>query len=187
ITALTLTLSGFGGFGDAAETSGKINRVYIVPLSHLDIGFTASPREVAEHYRSDLEIALRVANNLPDARWNIESIWQLEQWLKAAPEDERTAFLKEVISTQRLGISASYASMHSALMTGEEMLRMLYPGQKLAEKIGIPLETAVMNDVPGFAWYMPQALRASGIKRLIVGVNLDFGGGTSIPPHMIPF
>lgn len=187
ITALTLTLSGFGGFGDAAETSGKINRVYIVPLSHLDIGFTASPREVAEHYRSDLEIALRVANNLPDARWNIESIWQLEQWLKAAPEDERTAFLKEVMSTQRLGISASYASMHSALMTGEEMLRMLYPGQKLAEKIGIPLETAVMNDVPGFAWYMPQALRASGIKRLIVGVNLDFGGGTSIPPHMIPF
>ncbi len=64
---------------------------------------------------------------------------------------------------------------------------MLYPGQKLAEKIGIPLVTAVMNDVPGFAWYMPQALRASGIKRLIVGVNLDFGGGTSIPPHMIPF
>ncbi len=47
ITALTLTLSGFGGFGDAAETSGKINRVYIVPLSHLDIGFTASPREVS--------------------------------------------------------------------------------------------------------------------------------------------
>ena len=41
-----------------------------------------------------------------------------------------------------------------------------------------------MNDVPGFAWYIPQALRASGIKRLVLGTNLQFDAGRRSQPQI---
>ena len=44
---VSILLFSFGGAGALA----KISRVFIVPISHLDIGFTATPREVSVHYR----------------------------------------------------------------------------------------------------------------------------------------
>lgn len=170
----------------APAAHAKISRVFIVPLSHLDIGFTATPREVSEHFQKDVDLALRVVSNRADAYWNIETFWQLEQWLKAQT-DTTYPLLDRAWATGRLGIGAAYASMHSGLLTGEELIRMLYPAQELAGKLGISLTTAVMNDVPGFAWYVPQALNASGIRRLILGINLQFDGGAQITARNVPF
>lgn len=171
----------------APTAHAKISRVFIVPMSHLDIGFTATPQEVSVHFQKDVDLALRIVSNRADAYWNVETFWQLERWLNAHGDTPSFELLEKAWATGRLGIGAAYASMHSSLMTGEELLRMLGPAQKLARKLGTSLSTAVMNDVPGFAWYVPQALSEAGVRRLILGTNLQFDGGAAITARNVPF
>lgn len=180
LLALTLVVTG-------SSALAQVSKVFVVPLSHLDIGFTASPPEVADQHREYTERALQFLVNVPSIRWNVESVWQLEQWLATHPAESDRSLLKHLFEQGQLGIGASYANMHSSLMTGEEMLRMFYPAARIEQELGVDLDTAVMNDVPGFAWYMPQALASSGVRYLLTGVNLAFGGGTSIPVAQTPF
>ena len=98
-------------------------------------------------------------NNLADARWNIETFWQLEQWLSA----NSTSLFCSRAHGDREARHRRFVRVDAFVpLTGEEMLRMLYPGASLWQKSRDTLETAVMNDVPGFAWYVPQALREAG-------------------------
>ncbi len=175
------------GLTAAVPGSARITDVFVVPLSHLDIGFTDTPAAVADLYRKDMDLVLRILDNNPHMRWNVESIWQLEQWTEAHTDPADRDRLARVLASGALGLSASYANMHSSLMTGEEMLRMFYPAQRLREAFGVSIETAIMNDVPGFSAYLPQALAESGVKYLIAGTNLGFGGGTSLDQHEMPF
>lgn len=167
--------------------SAAITKVFIVPMSHLDIGFTATPREVSDHFRDDLRLGLNVINNLNDAVWNIETLWQLKQWINAHNTKEDRAFLKQVAQTGRLGLGAFYANMHTSLMSSEELFRSLYLAERLRHQLEVPIDTAVVNDVPGFSAFVPQALAHSGVRYLLAGVNVEFGGGLQLPVRHMPF
>ena len=64
------------------QRTGSIRRILVLCHSHLDIGFTRPPDEVARDYKDNIDSAIRLTRENPDFRWTIESTWMLEEWLR---------------------------------------------------------------------------------------------------------
>jgi hypothetical protein len=77
--------------------------------------------------------------------------------------------------------------MHSELMSGESVNRMFDLGLSLANQLGDDIRTAIQDDVPGYTWAYPQAMRQHGIKYFLTGINTSFGGKPDLTYKDIPF
>lgn len=165
----------------------SIRYVYIVPMSHLDIGFTAPPDVVAEGCKPNLDLALTYLERFPDLAWTLEGVWQFEQWLARTPDEAQVARALDLIRSGRLGLTAGYANLHTGLLSTAELQRFLYPGEALRQRYGVGPSCAVQNDVPGCSWALSQVLARAGIEYLLAGPNTGFGGGTTIPLQHNPF
>ncbi|MDI7274745.1 MAG: hypothetical protein QME94_02085, partial [Anaerolineae bacterium] len=165
----------------------SIRYVYVVPMSHLDIGFTATPDAVAEAYKPNVDLALRYLELYPGLSWTFEGVWQFEQWLERTADPAQVERAVESLRSGRLGLTAGYANLHTGLLSAAEWPRFLYPAEALRQRFGLQPVCAVQNDVPGYSWALPQVLAGAGVRYLLAGPNTAFGGGTTIPLRHNPF
>jgi hypothetical protein len=91
--------------------------IYIAPISHLDIGFTAPPSQVAERMRHTIVQALAFADADPNFVWTVETFWQLERWLETNPPKPQRQRLLQLLRTGRFELGAAYANPHSNAMS----------------------------------------------------------------------
>lgn len=164
----------------------SIKYLYVIQLSHLDIGFTDPQDVVAEGCKETIDDAIWLCDHYPNYKWTIEEIWQLQQWWIRSTAQERQSLLN-YIRQGRIAVCAGYATEHSSTLGAEEINRFLYPAEILRADLGIPISTIIQDDVPGYAWGLPSVLAKSRTPYMITGTNLWIGGGTSIPPGEFPF
>jgi alpha-mannosidase len=163
-----------------------IKYLFVVEHSHLDLGFTTSPDELETFYKANIDHAISYCTISPQYEWTIESIWQLEQWIKRSSPTQINQLIN-LVNAGRISIAGGYANMHTGALGNEEMNRFSYPAEKLRKEWNISIETVIQNDVPGYSWDLPQVLAKSSIKYMVTGINTGFGGGTSIPMSNMPF
>lgn len=171
----------------ASQRTGSIRRIMVLPHSHLDIGFTLPPDQVARDYRDNIDTAIRLVRENADFRWTIESAWMLQEWLRRTNEERLVAELGRMLQDGRIALGAAFANMHSGLMNAEEMNRLVYLGESFRRRFGIRAEVAFQNDVPGFSWAYPHVFAGSGVKYLLTGLNLFIGGGNNFGVSQTPF
>ena len=196
---LTVLLTGVLSYGlivmASPDTGSNIKTVYITPTSHYDFGFVDPPDQIRERVARHLDAVLQVAEAHPTFRWTIESVWQVNEWLKRAkqptsilPKDtEKINRLMNRIKSGQIEISSVWGSMHTDFMGSEELNLLCYDMASLKRRYGISSELAVMDDIPGHPISIPSVLSDSGVKYLLVGANLFFVGGTSLAPGKVPF
>jgi hypothetical protein len=171
----------------AEQRTGSIRRIFVLCHSHLDIGFTRPPDEVARDYKENIDEAIRLTRTNADFKWTIESAWMLEEWLRRTSDPVLIAELGGMLRDGRMGLGVAFANMHSGLMGAEEANRLVYLGHKFRKKWGLTSAVAFQNDVPGFTWAYPRVLAASGVKRMVTGLNLFIGGGNTLGVAQNPF
>ena len=96
----------------------SIKTVYIVPTSHYDFGFVDPPEAIRERAARHIDEVIRIAEADPDFRWTIESVWQVNEWLKRArtptsvlPNDnQKIARLVNLIKSGRIALSSAWGS-----------------------------------------------------------------------------
>jgi len=172
-----------------------IETVYIVPTSHYDFGFVEPPDQVRERAARHIDEVIRMAESDKDFRWTIESVWQVDEWLKrqrpptsVLPKDnEKIARLMNLIKSGQVALSTSWGSMHTDFMGAEELNRLCYAFATLHRTYGIQSQLALLNDVPGHPTSVPSVLAASGTKYLLTGANLFLQTATSLAPGQVPF
>jgi hypothetical protein len=166
--------------------SGEIKTVYVVVPTHLDIGFTAPPDTVARSYKGCIDHAIQLCEKYPDYFYTIECAWQLREWMKrSTPGEIRN--LAALVKSGRVEIGGAFASMHSGMMSGESVNRTFDLGLSLARELGGKITTAIQDDVPGYTWAYPQAMRQHGIRFFLTGINTSFGGKPELTYKDIPF
>jgi len=186
-TALTASSAPGDEKQSASSREDTIQKVYIVQLTHCDIGFTAPPDDVAEECKARIDQVIGYLHTYPDFKWTIESIWQLEQWLERTDDPAKVAELFDFVSAGRIAVCGGYANMHSSMLGSEEMNRFLYPAQRLRSDHGVTIDTVAMNDVPGWSQAMPQVMSQSGCPYFLTGPNTWLGGAAKIPMAERPF
>jgi hypothetical protein len=193
---LFLLLPQFGLAQSSARLpESSIKTVYIVPTSHYDFGFVDPPEAIRERAARHIDEVIRVAESDPDFRWTIESVWQVNEWMKRAkaptsvlPNDgEKIARLVKLIKNGRIALSSAWGSMHTDFMGEEELNRLCYDYAVLKRTYGIETQMAMMDDVPGHPSTIPSVLARSDMRYLVTGANIFINMATSLAPGKVPF
>jgi hypothetical protein len=143
--------------------------VFLLPHSHVDIGYTSLQTEVVKKQNANLEAGLRLAKATADYpegarfKWNTEALWVVENYLREATPEQR-ANLIAAVKARQVGLDAFYANLLTGLCRPEELLELLRYGTQLAEEIGVPIESAFISDVPGYSWSIVPAMAEAGVK-----------------------
>jgi alpha-mannosidase len=149
--------------------------IYLFHHSHTDIGYTDLQTRVFKKHAEYLDDVIRYCReteNYPDEakfRWNAEVAWTVENYIKRRPE-EKVKELMDLIRKGRVEVGAWYLQL-SDCFGHEELIRALYPGREIGRKYGIPVTSAMNNDVTGWSWASPQVLSKSGVRYFATGIN----------------
>jgi alpha-mannosidase len=149
-------------------------QIYFVQHSHTDIGYTRPQSEIlAEHMRY-IDYALDYCDQtdgLPDDakfRWTCESSWVTREYLRSRPASQIKRLMKR-ITEGRIEVTGMYANM--AEISDEDLMYDFLQPLKEFNKLGIPVKTAMQNDVNGIAWCMPDYFKNTGVRYLVMGIN----------------
>lgn len=150
--------------------------IYLIPHAHLDIGYNVlqqdAERRHQETYRDGIALARKTASYPRDARfhWNVEGLWPMEGLL-----DESSAALRDTLLTAArdgdLSLNAFYANLMTGLSRPGELEWSVHYASELRRRYGIPINTAITSDVPGFTWGVVPMLAQNGIRYLSSGPN----------------
>src|SRR5687768_15666850 len=77
-----VTLLSLGLYGQGKLPESPIKTIYVIPSSHYDFGFVEPPSAIRERAARHIDEVIRVAEANKDFRWTIESVWQVNEWLK---------------------------------------------------------------------------------------------------------
>jgi hypothetical protein len=152
--------------------------IYLLPNSHVDIGYTKLQTEVELDQCRFLELAIEAAQKTadypPEARfkWNSEVLWAVDSYLRQATPEKRDAFI-EAVKKGWIGLDALYANEMAGLCRPEELVQLLDEARRLRKTYDIPIETAMLTDVPGQTWGAVPVLAQSGVRYLSLGPNAN--------------
>ena len=175
--------------GNSAAQFDRDWKIFVVPFSHTDVGFTAPVPEVIRQHRQYLDDVVayidQTQSNPPESRfkWTIEVTWVLEDYL-AHRSPEQIQALMDHVRAGRIEIAAMHFGLQTDLAGPEELVRSLYFAQELKESYDIPIQTAVTNDTPGFTWALAQLLNKAAIPYASLAMNSflsDFYTTTTLP------
>ena len=150
--------------------------MYLLPHSHVDIGFTHVQTEVQKmqwsYFEQAIELSRRTADYPPEARfkWNSEVLWAVDSYLRQASPERRQEFI-EAVRKGWIHLDGLYGNELTALCRPEELFRLLDCARRLSKQYDLTIDTAMISDVPGYTWGIVPALAQSGIKYFSIGPN----------------
>lgn len=150
--------------------------VYLLPHSHVDIGYTHVQTDVEKAQWKYLEMAMdtarKSANNPAGSRfkWNVEVLWAVDSYLRQAAPERRQQFI-DAVKAGQVGLQALYGNELTGLCRPEELLRLLSCAQQVSKLCDTPVTSAMITDVPGYTWGMVPAFAHNGVKYFSVGPN----------------
>jgi len=150
--------------------------VYITPHSHTDIGYTeiqtAIEARQVQNLVDGLAAAKRTANYPEGSRfvWNVEVLWAADLYLRRLNDQQREEFL-EAVRVGQVVLNGMYLNELTGLCRPEELVRLFRYATELADRTGVPIDAAMISDVPGYTWGTVTAMAQAGIRYFSVAPN----------------
>jgi hypothetical protein len=150
--------------------------VDIIHHSHNDIGYSHIQEDVIKVQQQNLMDALdmidKTAGYPKDSRfkWNEETLWPVEYFLKHASEFDKKRFIQAVMNKD-ITLSGFYVGVMTGLCSAEELEWITEYAAWLNKTYKFPIQTAMLSDIPGISWSITDALVKDGMKYLSNGPN----------------
>ena len=159
-------------------------QVFIVPITHHDLGYTDTIENVLNLYDSFYDNVLRFCEETEDwpetskYRYTLEGTWSIQHFIENRPQEVIDKFGK-YIKNGRIEVGALFGNEISALCSHEQLIRLMYPSFRLKRKYGASITTGSITDVPGLSWGLPTVLAGAGVKYFFAGLPTYFEWGRS--------
>ncbi|MBQ6086458.1 MAG: hypothetical protein IJK96_00180 [Bacteroidales bacterium] len=183
-TDAVITL-GTGASATVAIPEPEKMTIYLVQHVHTDIGYTKPQTEILTEHLRYIDYALDYCDataSYPDDarfRWTCEASWAVDEWLRGRPKEQVERFL-DYIKQGLIEVTAMYFNMSE--LSGEGNYRTFLEPLKRFRELGIPVKTAMQDDVNGVAWCLADLLPEVGVEYLTMGANAT----RSVIPFDIP-
>ena len=151
-------------------------RVYVLPHSHVDIGYTNLQSKVLklhmENIDESIELAKKTADYPKEARfkWTTEAIWVVDNYLKQADDAKKERFW-DAVKKGWICLDGAYGNINTSLTDSRQLIEMFAKSQQLAKAHGIDIHSMFQGDVPGASWGLPAQVEQTGIKYFLSGPN----------------
>jgi hypothetical protein len=146
--------------------------MYIVPHTHLDVGYTDYQGKVAETQARVLTQAGELIAKHPDFRFSMDGSWNLQQLLDTRPKSKQDEILN-LIRSGKMAMPAQNCNLLTGYASLETLYRSLYASKELSARYNLPFEYANITDVPTYSGSYPSILASSGVKYWVAAANND--------------
>lgn len=158
----------------------QIKEVYIVHHSHTDVGYTDIQEQIIYNQVNNIHNVISIIkngyeNDTPekDFKWNCETYYCVEQFLKTASEQVKTDFF-HLVKKGNIGLSATYLNFNDLVdigMLNHKTARM----QETFREKGISVTTAMNADINGISMGARDVLIKNGIEFLFTNIHTHHG------------
>ena len=153
--------------------------VYLIHNSHQDPGFLDLPSKLRQRFIPFIDDAMRFCEETAgwpedsQFKWNIEVGYLLDDY-RQARGDEKVRQVMEWIKKGRMTVGGFYCSMNTDFMSLETLHRSVYyTTERLSREFGIHPEGAILDDVNGYTFGLPEVMAKAGLRYLVMGSNGD--------------
>ncbi|HEY9260626.1 glycoside hydrolase family 38 C-terminal domain-containing protein [Chitinophaga sp.] len=159
-------------------------KVYVMPHSHVDVGYTNVQAKVLAIHMNNIDEAIKIAArtaNYPAAarfRWNTEALWVVDKYLAAASEEKKRVF-RDAVKKGWINLDGGYANTNTSATSSAQLLQLFYTGAHLAKDYGITMHTMFQGDVPGASWGLSSQADITGIHYFLSAPNANDRIGSS--------
>jgi alpha-mannosidase len=150
--------------------------VYLLPHSHTDIGYTeiqtAIETRQIQNLVDGMAAAKRTAGYPEGSRfvWNVEVLWAADLYLHRLDDAQRADFLAAVKAGQVV-LNGMYLNELTGLCRPEELLELFRYSTRMAAQTGVPVDSVMISDVPGYTWGSVTAMHEAGIRYFSTAPN----------------
>ena len=151
-------------------------KVYILPHSHVDIGYTNTQAKVLKLHMNNIDESIKLAEKTQDYpvearfKWTTESIWVVDNYLKLASLEKRERFWTAV-KKGWISLDGAYGNINTSMTDSRQLMQMFATAQTLAKTHGFEIHTMFQGDVPGASWGLAAQSGQTGIKYFLSGPN----------------
>lgn len=146
--------------------------IYVVPHTHLDVGYTDYQGKIAETQPRVLSQAENLIREHPDFRFSMDGSWNLEQLLATRSATKQEEIIN-LIRSGKMAMPVQYCNLLTGYASLETLYRSLYVSKDLARRYNLPFEYANITDVPTYSGSYPSILASSGVKYWVAASNND--------------
>jgi alpha-mannosidase len=156
--------------------------IYMIPISHHDLGYTDTIEHVLRQYCEIYEDVLRFCEeteNYPDEakfRYMVEGAWSLQHFIQKSDKATHEKLAK-YIKEGRIEVPALFGNQISDMCSHEELIRLMYPSFRINREFGGKIGFGSITDIPGLCWGLPTVLSGAGIKYFFAGLPNYFEWG----------
>ena len=154
-------------------TTPKRFTIYVLHHSHTDVGYTETQEKIKRHHVGFIEELVDLIDLNGDFKWNCESCWCVEQFLKYADAGYIDRFVKH-FKNGNISISGSYLNLTdlaSELVLNQTLDRCL----STLKDYGLSTQVAMTADINGYGWGFSEVLHSHGIKFLLSCIHTHHG------------
>jgi hypothetical protein len=154
----------------------KSLELWLLPHSHVDIGYSDYQPVVEKKHWENFEKALELAGQSlkfpKEARfkWNVEQLWAVETYLNQVDTQKKQKFF-EAIKKGWIGLQVTLANELTGLCHPEELFELTAFSRKLEAQGIPPITSAMITDIPSYSWSFVPSLALGGVKYLSSGPN----------------
>lgn len=159
--------------------------IHLVQHTHTDLGYTRPQTEILADHLRYIDFALDYCDqtdHFPDDakfRWTCEAAWPVQEYLRYRPKAQIDR-LRQRIAEGRIELTGMFANM-SELLDERACAASLAPIAEM-RRHGLPVESAMQNDVNGIAWIYADLLSEMGVRYLTMGEH----GHRALIPFDVP-
>ena len=158
---------------DTFEADGMIYpqkqwKIYMMPSTHFDLGYTDVQDRVLDLHRSNNDNALEWIDKYPELVWNLEGSYLFQDYLENGKNSEK--FIAAA-KNGNIGVQGFFGNELTGICSSEGLTRLVDYYDVLRNKYGIESECAMETDVPTMVSTIPMILNGHGIKYLSHGIN----------------
>jgi hypothetical protein len=169
------------GNGEALAWEGEVRPArpwtfYMTPHTHFDIGYTEPQPEVIKRLTAEMREAARFCRETADwpeesrYRWTVEVSALMRYFIERHSPEVVERFM-ELVREGRIEICGFCLNMPTELTGHEQLVRCLYYAETLRKRYDVPIDSIMINDVPGYAWALPGLLAQAGMTRASLRAN----------------
>lgn len=156
-------------------------KLYVLHHSHTDIGYTERQEKLKRYHVDFIQQAIDILTEIENGkrpewegfRWVCENYWQVENFLKNSSE-ENIACFERYVQAGLIDISLNYLNM-TELVDDDVLNHKLAQGRSYADRLAVPLDSAMSADINGYAWGYADALAKNGIENLFSCIHTHHG------------